>query len=152
MRVSVGRGSRMRGEVEQPSVMVEVTTAEDAVIAVVRGDVDHHTFREIRGALFHCMAGRAAALVVDLDDVGFFGSIGIAVLLEIRQRADQLGIRFAVVAGRRTVARPIRLTDTQDLLHVQRTREDALAALRRHPRFAGYLDDPTDTGPACSLP
>ena len=142
----------MRGEVEQPSVMVEVTTAEDVVIAAVRGDVDHDTFREIRGALFTCMAGRAAALVVDLDDVGFFGSIGIAVLLETRQRADQVGIRFAVVAGRRTVARPIRLTDTQDVLHMQRTREDALAAVRRPRRFTGHLDDPTDTGPALSWP
>ncbi|MCG8925622.1 STAS domain-containing protein [Lentzea sp. CC55] len=142
----------MRGEVEQPLVMVEVTTAEDVVIAVVRDDVDHDTFREIRSALFSCMASRAAALVVDLDDVGFFGSIGIAVLLEIRQRADQMGMRFAVVAGRRTVARPIRLTDTQDLLRVQRTREDALAAVRRHPRFTGHLDDPIDTGPARSRP
>lgn len=142
----------MRGEVEQPSVMVEVTTAEDVVIAVVRDDVDHDTFREIRSALFSCMAGRAAALVVDLDDVGFFGSIGIAVLLEIRQRADQMGMRFAVVAGRRTVARPIRLTDTQDLLHVQRTREDALAAVRRHLRFTGHLDDATDTGSAYAWP
>ena len=142
----------MRGEVEQPSVMVEVTTAEDVVIAVVRDDVDHDTFREIRSALFACMTGQAAALVVDLDDVGFFGSIGIAVLLETRQRADQMSMRFAVVAGRRTVARPIRLTDTQDLLHVQRTREDALAAVRRHPRFTGHLDDPIDTGPARSRP
>ena len=140
----------MHEESEQPSIMVEVT-AEDAVIAGVRGDVDHDTFREIRDALFTCMVGRAA-LVVDLDDVAFFGSIGIAVLLETRQRADQLGIRFAVVAGRRTVARPIRLTDTQDLLRLQRTREEALAVVRRYPRITGHLDDPTDTGLAVSWP
>ncbi|MEV6717479.1 STAS domain-containing protein [Lentzea sp. NPDC051208] len=142
----------MHEEAEQPLIMVEVTTAEDVVIAVVHGDVDHDTFREIRDALFTCMAGRAAALVVDLDDVGFFGSIGIAVLLETRQRADQLGIRFAVVAGRRTVARPIRLTDTQDLLCLQRTREQALAVIRRYPRITGRLDDPTDIGFAGAWP
>ncbi|MFD4637378.1 STAS domain-containing protein [Lentzea sp. NPDC058436] len=131
---------------------VEVITAEGVVIAAVHGDVDHDTFREIRDALFTCTAGGAAAVVVDLDQVGFFGSIGIAVLLETRQHADQLGIGFAVVAGRRTVARPIRLTDTQDLLRVQRTRDEALAAVRRQPRFTGFLDEPSDTGVERSWP
>ncbi|MCX2952783.1 STAS domain-containing protein [Lentzea sp. NEAU-D7] len=142
----------MHEDVEKPLITVEVDSTHDVVIVAVHGDVDHETFQQIRDTLFTRIGNGAGALVVDLDDVGFFGSIGIAVLLEARQRADQLGVRFAVVAGRRAVIRPIRSTDTQDLLRVQRTRAEALAAVRRHCRYTGHLDDPTDTGFVRSWP
>ena len=120
----------MHGDVDQPSVTVREVGEDGVVIAAVHGDFDVDTFRDVREALFTCLNGRAAALVVDLGDVGFFGSMGIAVLVEVRQRADVVGAGFAVVAGRRSVARPIRMTDTEDLLRVHRTQEEALDAVR----------------------
>ena len=105
----------MHGDVDQPSVTVREVGEDGVVIAAVHGDFDVDTFRDVREALFTCLNGRAAALGVDLGDVGFFGSMGIAVLVEVRQRADVVGAGFAVVAGRRSVARPIRMTDTEDL-------------------------------------
>ena len=120
----------MHGDVDQPSVTVREVGDDGVVVAAVHGDFDVDNFREVREALFTCLNGRASALVVDLGDVGFFGSMGIAVLVEARQRADVVGAEFAVVAGRRTVARPIRMTDMEDLLRLHRTREEALAAVR----------------------
>ncbi|MEU4448038.1 STAS domain-containing protein [Actinosynnema sp. NPDC050801] len=120
----------MHGDVDQPSVTVEDVGNDGVVVAAVHGDLDVDTFRQVREALFTCLNGRASALVVDLGDVGFFGSMGIAVLVEARQRADVVGAGFSVVAGRRTVARPIRLTDTGDLLRLRRTREEALTVVR----------------------
>jgi anti-anti-sigma factor len=120
----------VHGDVDQPSVTVREVGKDGVVIAAVHGDFDVDTFRDVREALFTCLNGRAAALVVDLGDVGFFGSMGIAVLVEVRQRADVVGAGFAVVAGRRSVARPIRMTDTEDLLRVHRTQEEALDAVR----------------------
>ncbi|QQQ74276.1 STAS domain-containing protein [Saccharothrix sp. 6-C] len=120
----------MHGDGEQPPVTVEDAGDDGVVIAAVHGDLDVDSFRDVREALFTCLNGRASALVVDLGDVGFFGSMGIAVLVEARQRADVVGAGFAVVAGRRTVARPIRMTDTEDLLRLHRTQDEALAAVR----------------------
>ncbi|MFE9748970.1 STAS domain-containing protein [Saccharothrix saharensis] len=120
----------MHGDVDQPSVTVREVGEDGVVVAAVHGDLDVDTFRDVREALFTCLNGRASALVVDLGDVGFFGSMGIAVLVEVRQRADVVGAGFAVVAGRRSVARPIRMTDTEDLLRLHRTPEEALDAVR----------------------
>ncbi|MEV8443725.1 STAS domain-containing protein [Actinosynnema sp. NPDC051121] len=130
----------MHGDVDQPSVTVREVGDDGVVVAAVHGDFDVDTFREVREALFTCLNGRASALVVDLGDVGFFGSMGIAVLVEARQRADVVGAGFAVVAGRRTVARPIRLTDTEDLLRLHRTCDEALASVRERSGHG------TDTG------
>ncbi len=120
----------MHVDVDQPTVTVQDLGDDGVVVAAVHGDFDVDTFREVREGLFTCLNGRASALVVDLGDVGFFGSMGIAVLVEARQRADVVGAGFAVVAGRRTVARPIRMTDMEDVLRLHRTVEEALAAVR----------------------
>jgi anti-sigma B factor antagonist len=130
----------VHGDVDQPSVTVREAGDDGVVVAAVHGDFDVDTFREVREALFTCLNGRASALVVDLADVGFFGSMGIAVLVEARQRADVVGAGFAVAANRRTVARPIRLTDMEDLLRLHRTCDEALASVRE-----GSGSD-TDTG------
>ncbi|WP_051766551.1 STAS domain-containing protein [Saccharothrix syringae] len=119
----------MLEDVEE-SVTVEVVEGGDAFVAAVHGDVDVDNFRRVREVLFTCLNRGAPALVVDLDDVGFFGSMGIAVLVEARQRADVLDVGFAVVAGRRAVARPIRVADMEELLGLHRTLDEALAAVR----------------------
>ncbi|PSL52746.1 anti-anti-sigma factor [Saccharothrix carnea] len=128
----------MHGDVEQPSVTVQDVGDDGVVVAVVHGDFDVDTFRDVRQALFTCLNGRASALVVDLGEVGFFGSMGIAVLVEARQRADVVGAGFAVVAGRRTVARPIRMTEMEDLLRLHRTRDEALATVRGESGFSWW--------------
>ncbi|MFE2756902.1 STAS domain-containing protein [Actinosynnema sp. NPDC059335] len=137
----------MHGIVDQPSVTVEDVGDDGVVVAAVHGDLDVDTFRDVRQALFSCLNGQTSALVVDLGDVGFFGSMGIAVLVEARQRADVLGAGFAVVAGRRTVARPIRMTDMEDLLRLHRTQDEALATVRNGVEPRGW-DDPDHREPA----
>lgn len=138
-------GSVVPGEVDEPPTAVEVLEDRGVLVAEVRGDVDVDTFRDVREALFTCLNQGAPALVVDLCGVGFFGTMGIAVLVEARQRADVLGTGFAVVAGRRAVARPIRVADLEDVLGLHRTRDEALAAVRG-PTDRDGADGPADTG------
>lgn len=131
----------MLEEAGRPPVAVDVDVRDDVVVAAVCGDVDVDTFRQVREALFFCLNRGGRALVVDLGDVGFFGSMGIAVLVEARQRADVLGAGFAVVAGRRAVARPIRTADMEDLLRVHRTLDEALAAVHDRSTAGGSAAD-----------
>jgi anti-anti-sigma factor len=65
------------------------------------------------------------ALVVDLAGVVFFGSAGIALLLEAKQRTDDLGARLAVVAGR-SAPRPLAVTGVGKLFGLAETRADAI--------------------------
>jgi anti-sigma B factor antagonist len=123
-------------DLDQAPVTVD---GEDGVaVAVVHGDVDIDNYRLVREALFSCLNGGVPGLVVDLADVGFFGSMGIAVLVEARQRADVLGVGFAVVAGRRAVARPMRIADVEGLLRVRRTLDEALTAARTSDDAADF--------------
>jgi anti-anti-sigma factor len=59
------------------------------------------------------------ALVFDLTGVGFLGSAGLAVLAEASKRAaDQLLPKVRVVAGSRSVLRPIEVTGLDSVLDI----------------------------------
>ncbi|MGM1060546.1 STAS domain-containing protein [Saccharothrix sp. Mg75] len=119
----------MEQDVHLPPVNVGVVVARrrGVVFAEVRGEVDTDSYRQVRQELFSCLDGAPAALVVDLRRVEFFGSLGIAVLMEVHERATGLGAGFAVVAGHRTVVQPIRVTDVGELLGLCSTVEEAVA-------------------------
>lgn len=120
----------MYEDVDGPTATVKVTKRRGVVFAEVHGEIDTETYRGVREELFACLEGGPAALVVDLAGVGFFGSMGIAVLVEVRERAERLGTAFAVAAGQRTVVGPMRLTEVDGLLTLCATVEEALAVVR----------------------
>ncbi|RKT55363.1 STAS domain-containing protein [Saccharothrix australiensis] len=120
----------MREDSEGMAVTVGATRRDGVVVAEVRGGIDTENCRQVRDELFACLRADAGGLVVDLDGVGFFGSLGIAVLVEVWERAGRSGIPLAVVAGRRAVARPMRLTEVDELLALCQTVDEAVAAVR----------------------
>ncbi|WP_433260514.1 STAS domain-containing protein [Actinosynnema sp. CS-041913] len=111
-------------------VKVGATERDGVVIAEVRGGIDTESCRQVRADLFACLRGSPDGLVVDLAGVEFFGSLGIAVLVEVWERAGRSGVALAVVAARRAVARPMRLTRVDDLLGLCSTVDEAVAAVR----------------------
>ncbi|CAL9470508.1 hypothetical protein SUDANB95_02810 [Actinosynnema sp. ALI-1.44] len=70
------------------------------------------------------------SVVLDLCEVDFLGSAGIALLINARHRAARLGIPFAVVADRRAVLRPLRVSQVDSALPLHPTVADAVAAVR----------------------
>ncbi|WP_447001950.1 STAS domain-containing protein [Saccharothrix isguenensis] len=130
----------MDRDVDRSEVTVKVTRRRGVVFAEVDGEIDTDTYRLVRQELFACLDGGCAALVVDLTGVGFLGSMGIAVLVEVRERAEQLEVAFAVAAGQRTVVQPMRMSEVDALLGLRSTVAEAVAEVRGGPQRHSGID------------
>jgi anti-sigma B factor antagonist len=97
-----------------------------ALVVTVVGEVDLHSYEVVESELSVRLDRRPAALVVDLDRVEFFGSLGISVLLRVDERARSRRVGFAVAASRRQVVRTLEVTDTARLLPLRATLPEAL--------------------------
>lgn len=92
----------------------------------VRGDIDVASESAFKSAIGEALAGHPQALVIDLLNVGFLGSVGIRVLLEAQERVGDDN-RFAVVARGPAAGRILQLLDFDELLAVHTTVEEALS-------------------------
>ncbi|MEU5691745.1 STAS domain-containing protein [Actinosynnema sp. NPDC020468] len=117
-----GRGAQV--------VPVRTTESDGVAVVHVAGEVDLATHEVIRNGVHGALELRPGALVLDLSGVTFLASVGISLLVELRQYAEQHGIGFAVVAERRSVLRPLTATGVVDVLTLRPTLADAVAAVR----------------------
>jgi anti-sigma B factor antagonist len=84
-----------------------------ALVLHVDGEVDISTAGAIRRAWAEMISARRPEqdlAVIDLGGVEFFGSSGLAALVDCRHAADEQALRFRLVAARPAVMRP--LTET----------------------------------------
>ncbi|MFT7837980.1 STAS domain-containing protein [Saccharothrix sp. BKS2] len=131
-------GYGVDGEFDRPGVAVRVARRRGVVFAGVQGDIDTDSYQDVRQQLFACLEDDPSALIVDLGGVVLFGSLGIAVLMEVHERAYETGVGFAVVARQRTVVDPMRVTEVDVLLTLRPTVDEALTAVRAR---SGQTDD-----------
>jgi anti-sigma B factor antagonist len=66
-------------------------TEGTAAVFTVCGQVDMHTSPELRGSLRKALEGKATPLVVDLAQVSFIDSSGLATLIEALQAVGRYG-------------------------------------------------------------
>lgn len=66
---------------------VDVTAKPGAVLLKPHGDVDLSCARELQGALHQALREKPARLIVDLADVPYMDSSGVATLVEAMQIA-----------------------------------------------------------------
>ncbi|MFD1148740.1 STAS domain-containing protein [Saccharothrix hoggarensis] len=137
----------MDGNVDQAAVTVKVARRRGVAFVEVHGEIDTDTYRQVRQELFACLDGATSALVVDLAGVAFLGSMGIAVLVEVRERARELGVGFAVAAGQRTVVRPMRMSEVDRLLGLCATVAEAVAVARVDAERRPLPDGPAHNAP-----
>jgi anti-anti-sigma factor len=98
-----------------------------AVLAIT-GELDGASAAAFKSAISAALAHKPRALVMDLSNVRFLGSVGISVLIEARERVGG-GDKFALVAGGSMTDRTIRVLGLNDLLCVHPTVNEALKAI-----------------------
>jgi anti-anti-sigma factor len=103
----------------------------DVAVLALSGEIDSATAGATRLKTLAAVDARPAALVLDLSGVEFFGSNGIAIVLETAQRAELRGIRFTVVTAKHLVLRPLQVTGVDARLTIRPTLDAALDDLRR---------------------
>lgn len=105
---------------------------ETAVVVRLVGEVDlvtaEHAADQLRAAEAVAVADGHAVVVLDLTQVTFLGSVGLALLVEHNQLCGELGSRLCVVVGdNRAVWLPIRTAALDQVVTVVSSPVAALA-------------------------
>jgi anti-sigma B factor antagonist len=107
---------------------ITVTTrdaGESRVVVEVGGEVDMLTSPQLRAAVLGVLPG-AATVVLALDSVTFLGTSGLAVLIEVREAAQQAGVALLLACTGRRVLRPLSIAGLVPMFDVRDSIEDAL--------------------------
>lgn len=108
---------------------VQLRTARptpDCVVLSVSGEIDLATAPELESTMLSELTARPARMVLDLSDVLFFGSLGLAALIRAASTAEEHQVRLALVAGR-VVRRTMELTRTDRMFAMYVTVAEAIA-------------------------
>jgi anti-sigma B factor antagonist len=110
---------------------VEITVTEDGATRVVAlaGEVDLRCAGRLGVALNAAVRGGTGPVVVDLSELRFIDSSGLALLVNVARRLDHAGRGFAVVAPPGSPRRAIELARLDRALVVLGDRSAALAAV-----------------------
>jgi anti-sigma B factor antagonist len=114
---------------------IDLEAREDAIVVAVRGDVDSSTVDELVGNLMDAldMAGAQPArlLIVDLEQVTFFGSAGLNAVLDTHEQGKTAGTAVRLVASHGQVLQPIEVTELDRVLDVYPTLSEAIPGVKR---------------------
>jgi anti-sigma B factor antagonist len=113
---------------------VKRSRVDGYVLLSVEGELDIATAPRMIAALNEALAEMAGPLVVDLTEVVFMDSTGLALLMNARRRVVRLGQGFAIVCPGGPISRVFEIADMVDSLRVCRDRESARVAATQPAR------------------
>lgn len=105
-----------------------VPHGDDARVVHVIGEIDTLTAPALRAQLDEHLPA-AHLLVLDLSQVSFLGSAGLAVLVAAKDDVDRRGHRLRLVCGSRIVTRALEATGLLSMFDVADTVPEALATV-----------------------
>ncbi|MBA2310895.1 MAG: STAS domain-containing protein [Pseudonocardiales bacterium] len=94
----------------------------------VRGEVDMLTSSRLQTSIEQSLDAEPQVLVVDLEDVGFLGTSGLAALIQIRGAARLAGAELRLACTNRQVLRPLALAGLTGLFSIYESVPAALDA------------------------
>lgn len=99
---------------------MEVQRSPGGVCALrVVGEIDLATSGLLRSRVMEQLEQGPAQLALDLSAVGFLGSSGLAVLVEVRTEAQRRDVVLRLITNSRAVLRALTATGLIDLFDVQ---------------------------------
>ena len=107
-------------------ITASLAQPDGIVVLSVSGQIDVTSESIFETAVETALADEPAGLVIDLSAVDFLGSAGLRTLAITQEKLAFL----AVVANSNLTLKPIQLTGLDEILLLQPTAEEALAALR----------------------
>jgi anti-sigma B factor antagonist len=115
--IDAGSTADEAGDVGEVVRFDVVTHGPDATVVHVVGEIDTLTAPVLRQQLDEHLP-TVPLLVLDLSDVTFLGSAGLAVLVAAKDDADRRGHRLRLVCGSRIVTRALEATGLLSLFDV----------------------------------
>ncbi|GAB3887879.1 hypothetical protein GCM10029964_054590 [Kibdelosporangium lantanae] len=89
------------------------------------GDVDISTSAGFLETIHRAVRPGPPVLVIDMTDVSFLSAAGLSMLVATRERTRAAGVDLRLVACRREVLRPLRLTGLSTVFDIYPTVADA---------------------------
>jgi anti-sigma B factor antagonist len=105
---------------------VDTRFSAGAAIVSVSGEVDMFTSPDLRHELQRLTEDAVPRIVVDLKEVNFMDSSGIATLVQALKEARPFGGKVVLAAPGETVMRVLRLANLTSLFSVHETVEGAI--------------------------
>jgi anti-sigma B factor antagonist len=123
-------GSDVRQDTEVAEELFRVRHRDEGEVSVVSaaGELDMLGTPRFRQVLRAQLGRPVRMLVIDLDDLTFMGSSGLAVLVEAHELAKASGTTLRVVASSAAVCRPMSATALDRIIAVFATLSEALEA------------------------
>lgn len=106
----------------------ELDSCGDAVVIAFSGDIDLQTSPDARKALLE-LVGKGRSILVDLKDVGYIDSSGVASLVECLQSARKSGQQMALVSVSEGALRVLQLARLDKVFKIYETREEGANAV-----------------------
>jgi anti-anti-sigma factor len=103
-----------------PSVRVEVAD-ERSVTVHPSGDIDYSSLEPLRQALLDARVAGVRDIIVDLTEVSFLDSQGLAVILFAHQRQRSVGGRLVLRDPSRDTLRLLHVTNLNNVIEVEET-------------------------------
>lgn len=111
-----------------PSLSIAGRSEDGVEIVAVSGEIDIASAPRLITGLNDAVGAGETPVIVDLTEVGFMDSTGLALLLNAHRRLARRGKGFAVVSADGPVRRVFTITDMVDVLRVRPTLAEAKAS------------------------
>ncbi len=102
------------GEFDDLLALSTRTTEDGTVTVAAVGEVDTFTAAPLRSMLVAHLELQPPELVIDLSEIRFLGSAGLAVLVETQRAASIRDVPLRLIATTRAVTRPLEVTGLID--------------------------------------
>ncbi|MFC8530385.1 STAS domain-containing protein [Nocardia sp. NPDC057227] len=106
-----------------------VSSREGATVLAVAGEVDLATAPALENAIDAILGEKPASLIIDLTEVSFLASAGMATLVAAHQRAGE-STAIAVVADGPATSRQLKMTSLDQVFSLYATLDEAVAGRR----------------------
>jgi anti-sigma B factor antagonist len=110
----------------QNEFRLDVRRTDRATVVSVSGELDIVSSAELEEALEGLEGSEARSIILDLTDVEFMDSAGLAVVVRAHQRAENAGTPFTLVTGSPQVRRLLSVTGMDARITVAETSEELL--------------------------
>ncbi|MHC4811436.1 MAG: STAS domain-containing protein [Planctomycetota bacterium] len=100
----------------------------DGLVLTPSGDVDLLRASSLRAALMQAIEGRPGRLVVDMHEVDYMDSSGVATLIEAMQAARESGVGFALCSLNEQVLTTLQITRLDSVFTIMDTPDDEAVA------------------------
>ena len=109
-------------------IEVKTRTVNDATIVAPQGEIDLSRAPSLRTHLAAAQASRPRKLIVDLADVSYMDSSGVATLLEAMRTIQRSGGRLILCCLQDKVRSIIEITRLDTVFTIVKTADDGLKA------------------------